>query len=707
MSNLLYYAQVNESVRNEIRARANSALSRTNEDLAFMLEKIANVEVLPYDTSTITADSKPIEEAILGGFKIREGSFQPSGPQGFLSDSNSVNRTKPYLSQVSIQTYDQSRGYLNRGKIDIIIPDPANDMDLIESVYCRPGRTLKLRIQHPESAVLTTNNLADDALVDYDTLKQAFPNTTEDEIRKLNLVTFNGKISNFTYSYESDGSVKLSVDMLGTTGTYINASTYIGNSEENENDVTNNPDNNENKKLSSLYQTLLKEVDATLAAAFQVATNSVEFTQKVKNIEISVDGNGKSILVGNYYNINNRNRTEGTQYKFVSLGYLVEYINKKIFSAINNESTDRKVECICDDRFCKSNYREHLVSADPTRILLWSGTNNASNVSKYPSDKDIEDLKKDAEANRINNPSIINVPPVQLNAFAGVEPKTPGFLEKGNAFPARIYINLLVIDELLEKVETDYKEPTIKDFFNLLSTEISRQLGGEISMKLIEHPVESNILMYYDINYIDKGIAKTEEFVIPGFDRKGASAIRDISITTNVPDSVKSMIYGLDAATKSFNSTTVYSAYIFGSDDTRKKIEADYEKNHLDALKNLKTAKLELAQNAESLDEPGPPINEIIKLQNALKGYLMYPTPKFGETVTSSNPVFPMEITVTLDGINGFKYGDVMNFSGIPEKYIRRFAFMVIGITHTVNNDGDWSTQLQLKARIKQQPNLE
>jgi hypothetical protein len=48
-----------------------------------------------------------------------------------------------------------------------------------------------------------------------------------------------------------------------------------------------------------------------------------------------------------------------------------------------------------------------------------------------------------------------------------------------------------------------------------------------------------------------------------------------------------------------------------------------------------------------------------------------------------------------------------MNFSGIPEKYIRRFAFMVIGITHTVNNDGDWSTQLQLKARIKQQPNLE
>lgn len=701
MSNLLYYAQVNDSVRNEIILRAESAISRTNKDLAFMLEKIANVQVLPYDSDTITKDSEPIEEAILGGFKMREGSFQPNtnataqvleAPElpdpGFLE--NNVYRTKPYLSQVSIETYDQSRGFLNRGKIDIVIPDSASDMDLIESVYCKPGRTLKLVIQHPDSAVLSDKNeLADDELVDYETLLATYPNVTEDEVRKLNLVTFNGKISNFTFSYDPDGSVKLTVDILGTTGTYINANMYIGASNEDEENPETNPDNSQTKKISDFYtelETLVKDY--------------ISGQEDTKNGEISItDENtgqytGKSILYGNYYAGRQQQElavvrgidslAEGTQHKFVSLGFLIDQINKKIINATTNTETDQQVDLVCDDVFCKSNYRELLVSADPTRILLWKGTNDKPTTTyPYPAEGVVD----------------------AIQVFSNVTAVTPGFLDGDGtkvAYPARIYINLTVIDELIEQTEQEQAEPSVKHFLNKLSKEISKQLGGEISMNLIEHPLQSNILLYYDTSYIDDSIGKTEEFLVPAYGLKGRTAVRELSITTNVPESVKSMIYGLDAKTKSFNATTVYSPYVFASEETRAQIEADYSQNHEDAKNELFTAEDALARAPESLDGQGPSGEIVARLQKALKGYIMYPTNNIQDSIASNNPAFPMEISVTFDGINGFKYGDVMNFSGIPNKYQRTFAFMVIGITHTVSNDGDWTTQLQLKARIKQ-----
>ena len=58
-------------------------------------------------------------------------------------------------------------------------------------------------------------------------------------------------------------------------------------------------------------------------------------------------------------------------------------------------------------------------------------------------------------------------------------------------------------------------------------------------------------------------------------------------------------------------------------------------------------------------------------------------------------PIFPFEASVTLDGIHGFKYGDVLQFDALPLRYRMNTVFSIINISHTVNTTGEWITTLK------------
>lgn len=64
--------------------------------------------------------------------------------------------------------------------------------------------------------------------------------------------------------------------------------------------------------------------------------------------------------------------------------------------------------------------------------------------------------------------------------------------------------------------------------------------------------------------------------------------------------------------------------------------------------------------------------------------------------------LYPVELSVTLDGINGFKFGDVLKTNLIPKTYNAEesdMVFVVTKITHTIK-DGIWETKLDTKSRI-------
>jgi len=89
------------------------------------------------------------------------------------------------------------------------------------------------------------------------------------------------------------------------------------------------------------------------------------------------------------------------------------------------------------------------------------------------------------------------------------------------------------------------------------------------------------------------------------------------------------------------------------------------------------------------------------QLQSSIERYVTYFTPDIKESIRINKSIFPMELQFTIDGVNGFKYGDVLSFAGLPKRYTDSFVFCVTSIAHSVSNDGEWTTQISCIPRIR------
>jgi len=671
----LFYSQVNEAVQRELKARANAGVNRTTKDLNFMLEKIANVKLTAY-RKTDPNPGDEIEDAILGGDSIRTSDYLPTG---YLNRPTS--RSKPYISSVSIDIKDQTRGYINKGTIKIYIPDPTSDLELIEDTYCKPGRTVLVEIQHPDSAVLSENKLAEDSLVDYSTLLELYPNITEDEIRKLNRVTFNGKISTFSFQYNRNGSVEVTFEMIGTTGTYINVSTYISeNIDAKENDEKNRT-TQETNTINNFYYQILEDVTNKIKE--ELGATEEELPQRPIEIKYGDQArDDQNILYGPLYTSNNNNSQQKYD-TFISLGLFTQYVNKFILTKIRstNDDSEESVrnipDIICNDELCKSIYYSNLASASPKRVLLWPGTKSAgdSGFNVYGAD----DTNK-------------------LIAYESVPPETSGIVDQDGDTkiirPARIYINIEIIQEFIDEQAKNKLDVTIQSLFNAISEEIEFNTGNAFRIKLAQHPLADSALIYYDTNYYNPSVA-IQEFFVPVFaSDNGRTIVSDIQISSKVPESIKQLIYGIQAGKTTTQKIALSSAYIYAPPEVQDKLEELHRDNHNDAIKSLNDAKVIFAKQPDAE-------TTYTTLQKALSKYVTYYTPDLKETLNNTKPVYPLEITFTIDGINGFKYGDVLNINGIPKRYSKSFVFMVTGVSHNVQENGEWTTSLNLLARVR------
>jgi hypothetical protein len=62
--------------------------------------------------------------------------------------------------------------------------------------------------------------------------------------------------------------------------------------------------------------------------------------------------------------------------------------------------------------------------------------------------------------------------------------------------------------------------------------------------------------------------------------------------------------------------------------------------------------------------------------------------------------LYPIDLSITIDGIDGFKFGDVIKTNLIPARYNQEgMVFVITKISHTIQN-GVWETTLNTKARI-------
>jgi hypothetical protein len=769
----IFYSQVDNAVQTELNARGNSGKNRTTRDIDFMVGKLANVQISAYNTGSADPNALIAEPyGTLGGTKLTTGRYMPSGPGGFLTnptyqiesistgpDGQAVlnkttatdysTRIGPYVTQVSVDIGDHSMGLLNKATFNITIPNPTRDLDGIENTWFYPGRYVKIEIVHPESAIISgvDNRLSTGSLFgslsqeDYDgKLKKMYPSLVNEldkfknEIRQLNLFSFQGLITSFDFSYTVDGTVEATISLTGTSNTYTDVSMLMNP----ETKTATSKDVNYTFAPPSVAELSGTNIDpgsiefyGQLYHQFEIVRNEYKSDENIKNDppvlipffppDPEEERYDSFILYGQMYTntitwpnypafvldtnsslnqatqqaeydtkktaYDKRNQSFTTTQRYVTLGGLIQFINKYITEKLKGSANTSVV--MCDDVHCFSNYYPSLTSCVPDQVLLLpadappttSPYQGGFNV--YPtSDKDY----------LIFYPTVVQEMAAKNIKWPGVYSATSN---QEKIYPSRIFLNLEYIQQVLNALsETNTKQFTLKSFLATISARILYATGGAIDLKLVSDNTNPNILSFTDTKYL-KSIdptKKVEPYSVPMLaNHKNGTIVRSFTFQAKLPANVKNLSYVLNSGTNvSESEIAPYLNFMYNSKDVNavNAAKLKYKEKHKTISKNLYEAKTSYGLIPFSQENT-------TKLYKALAEYIKFPYDDIMKSQQLTAPIFPFDVEFEIDGINGLRYGDVLTFEGLPEKYRNNTVFSIIGITHDVSTDGLWIAKIK------------
>ena len=79
-------------------------------------------------------------------------------------------------------------------------------------------------------------------------------------------------------------------------------------------------------------------------------------------------------------------------------------------------------------------------------------------------------------------------------------------------------------------------------------------------------------------------------------------------------------------------------------------------------------------------------------VQGSCNGFL---TVCCAQPANSQHVSFEGDEPFTVDGINGFRFGDVFHFRGMPVRNKDSYVFCIDKVTHNVDQTGVWTTRKQ------------
>ena len=375
--------------------------------------------------------------------------------------------------------------------------------------------------------------------------------------------------------------------------------------------------------------------------------------------------------------------------RYITLGSLIEFINIEIVSKITGNVTAAKIEC--DDVQCSSNYYEQLTSCTPNDILL---------MPKDPK-----------QSGGINSYGDL----IYYNQLDFVDPSWPGIESKLESAkttatsnetaptvfkPSRIFINMNMIQRILLGADGKggltaggSKAFTLRSFMSIITGKISYATGGAILMQLMTDPSDQSKLLYTDVKFLktiqDNAYVQVTPYSVPMFaNHPFGTIVREFSLKARLPENAKNLSYVLNSGDDiSEEDIAPYMNYMYNAKDpdTVNALIANYKKKHNTNLANLEATRVALGL-APMIPENSQAMYKV------LTTYVKYPTDDITKSQQITAPIFPFDAEFTIDGISGFRYGDVLQFEALPTKYRANTVFSIIGITHTVGSDGSWTT---------------
>jgi hypothetical protein len=684
----IFYSQVDANLQLELLARAAAGRgNRRTEHINYMVSKIANVAITPYDVTYVTdsSDSKdefvftktPLPYAILGGAGVRQGEYLPTGEHGFVTDriysikdindktdqrTNTSKRIPPYLTGLEVSIGDDSMGMMQTATANVTIPNPGRDLDYFESVYLRPGRNVKILIEHPNTAILTKSEtegyLTSESIASTEQLETLFPGITAEQIkkyRKMNAFEFDGVIISFTLDYQTDASVAASLTMRGTTQVYTDLSMAMSAN-------TGSSGSAEGIAVTTFHEAIEKVIE----------DKRIELRSKTSGVYI--DETDTKLQDVSY--IWGAPKSDMQSMKYITLKALINFVNKFILPKAA-AVVGKDVKIVFDREINTCKYYEKLVSADPLAVFF-PGQDNYGSFTWY----------------------------------GNLDSKKPKFFkadnEKPEAYCTLIYISTTTIDEIITamaKAETY----TLAEFLSKISATIYYASGGAYDLKLITHPDFQNKLLYYDSNNVKSFSNVPKAFNVPMFaNNEIGTIVKDFQFNGKLPTDASNLAYVLnqDPGNISESEIAPFLSYMysatqtqrdeFGNDtvshaqsaETLAKINQSYEDNNAKYLGELTGS---IAIYGKDMDQS----KNQTALHTSLQKYIQYPKSSLADSVNLKAPVIPFDASFTIEGVNGFRYGDVLEFSGLPKRYTDNTVFGIIGINHSVSAEGEWTTRIQ------------
>lgn len=271
-----------------------------------------------------------------------------------------------------------------------------------------------------------------------------------------------------------------------------------------------------------------------------------------------------------------------------------------------------------------------------------------------------------------------------------------------------VLVSVEFINEELHKIlggDKYSRDKKVLSFLRLLFQQLETETGGIIDLELVpERNLNGSIVSISIVNkngVPDNALDNINPFLIKMMTK--GSVVRAMSIESKVPDAVATEV-----------ATFTRSGLSYGDNETGNSITPAESKvviaELLNELLNLNKSYLnnlgDSQERITSRNKFNASVRDIYKklfsIQQSLTLNIDGSLGTINNILDLKTAVFPIYLKLTLDGINGFLYGNAITTNWLPKQYRdSRIYWTVTKIRHRIENN-DWITELEAIYRVKE-----
>jgi hypothetical protein len=388
---------------------------------------------------------------------------------------------------------------------------------------------------------------------------------------------------------------------------------------------------------------------------------------------------GEGLLGGFGYTADIEEKTDATKVTYITLRNLINLINLQIDNAFKTDVPHYTFNGfdengnILDQDICKINANLAFLGIGPVDFSKFAFTTQINGNTAPRFDFNVSGDEGTVRANGIQK--IADLVLLNVNFLYG---EIKSILSNNKSL-------------------TDKK---IVTFLNSIFQQLETDTGGFIRLTVLDSPIskvsgKSEYVQILNQNYEGDDI-KLNPCPIPAFTK--GSIVRGLSIDSSVPDAIQTEVATYTRAGKSYVGNDADE----GSLSTNlKELREELIKLNGAFMENIEHEKNKTQTSLTSWQSQVRAIYR--QMFNIQQGGVLAGK---GSAISAysladlKTAIFPIKLRVTLDGIEGFQYGNAIKTNWVPTQYREKHVYWtVVKIRHMIQNN-DWTTELDTIYRV-------